>query len=679
MNKAYLTFWEFMLPVVTLLIFIPFQLQAAETNKYLNMSLEDLLSTEVSSVSRKQELLKNAGAAVFVISAEDIRRSGVSSIPEALRMAPGVNVARINSNQWAISARGFNGRFANKLLVQIDGRTVYTPSFSGVYWDVQDLVLEDIDQIEVIRGPGATLWGSNAVNGVVNIITKQAIDTQGGLLVAAGGTLDKSIGSLRYGGAIGSQAYGRGYVKYHKTGQMQDNLTGAPAGDGWDSLRGGFRVDMESSARNAFTIQGDIYKNKANQFVAQLAQPTPPYVGSVADAVKASGLNALVRWEHKASEENKATLQAYFDRAKRDEVFLGQYYDTVDVDFQHAFSLNESQQVIWGLGYRSIKEKIRNSFAASVVAPNSRSNVYSGFIQDNIELGSDALHLILGSKFEHNDYTGWEVQPNARMTWSVDDSHTIWAAASRAVHTPSRVDTYGRAVAGVIPAIPPFIPVATPVYGLGSTNLKAESLIAYEVGYRTQPNESLNVDVALFYNTYDNLRSFEPVPGTANVRIDNKIKGYGYGAELATDWQAQDWWQIRLAYSFLTIKLHTKAGSTDTTSITTGESSSPKQQVSLRSSMTLLSNVELDVWGRYNSPLKHRNAGALVPGTQAPAAYTELDIKLGWKPRENIELAITGQNLLHARHMEFIQETSVQLIRPTSAVRSVYGKVTLQF
>jgi len=655
------------------LLMIP-SLSATEQNQYMDMSLKDLLNVEVSSVSRKQELLRHSGAAAFVISSEDIRRSGVTSIPEALRMVPGVNVARINSNEWAVSARGFNGRFAIKLLVQIDGRSVYTPSFSGVYWDVQDTMLEDIDRIEVIRGPGATMWGSNAVNGIINIITKQAIDTQGGLLVAGGGSLENS-GSMRYGGAISDSMFGRGYVRYLKRNDLVDSLTALPAGDSWDSLRGGFRVDSDLSGRDTVTFQGNIYNNKENQFVAQLPLATFPFAGSVADKVKVSGLNTLVRWKHVLNGGDSTALQLYFDRAKRDEVLAGQQYDTIDADFQHHLSLGGMQDVIWGLGYRNVREKARNTYAVSLLAPKASNNLISAFFQDDIRLGMDDLHLILGSKFEQNDFTGWEVQPNVRMTWAADDYQTIWAAVSRAVRTPSRVEAYGRAVTGFTVAPP----VVTPNLALGNANVKSESLIAYELGYRSQIEEKLNIDIALFYNVYDRLRSFEPVPASANIMVGNKIKGHGYGAEVAVDWQTMPWWQLRLAYSYLKIKLHTVDGGTDTSSLISAESSSPKHQVSLRSSMSLLSNVEVDIWGRYNSGLGHANASAVVAGTQPIAAYAEMDIRFGWRPSKTMEFSIIGKNLLHANHAEFIQESNVQFIRPTSIQRSVFGQVSLQF
>jgi len=652
---------------------------AADENKYLNMSLEDLLSVEVSSVSRKDEQLRRAGAAVFVITAEDIRRSGVTNIPDALRMAPGINVGRINSNEWAVSARGFNGRYSNKLLVQIDGRTVFSPAFSGVYWDVQDTLIEDIDHIEVIRGPGATLWGSNAVNGIINIITKHSLDTQGGLVVAGAGGVETGFTALRFGGEINERTTGRVFVKAHNYGQMLDNQTGEKAGDDWKSQRAGFRVDSELNANETLTVQGDIYRNQENQFVAQLMQLAPPYVGSVADEVAASGWNTLVRWEQNNDDNNNLSLQLYLDNAKRNEAFVGHEYDTFDIDFQHRFQASDNQEIIWGLGFRHMQEKVTNTFAMALFAPSSTSNLTSIFVQDDIQLGSDDLHLVAGSKFEHNDYTGWEIQPNLRLTWAADERQTLWGAVSRAVHTPSRAAVYGKAVVEVVPPLPPFIPTAVPVYALGNTAFEAESVITSELGYRAQMSETLNVDVATFYSSYDKLRSFElnsPTPSlTTSLQVVNKIKGYSYGGEVAADWQAQQWWQWRLAYSYLQINLH----GDDLSSVITAARSSPNHQVSLRSSMSLFNNVELDIWGRYNSALDHKNADTVVAGTLPPKAYSELDMRLAWNPSDDIQIALIGQNLLHKQHLEFIQEASVQFIRPTAVGRCYHAKVTVQF
>jgi len=641
----------------------------------MKMSLEDLLNVEVSSVSKKMELLRKAGAAVFVISAEDIRRSGATSIPEALRMAPGVNVARINSSSWAITARGFNGRFANKLLVLMDGRSVYETSFSGVYWDVQDTMIEDIDRIEVIRGPGATLWGSNAVNGVINIITKHAVDTQGGLIVLGGGNVEQATGGLRYGATIGENTAGKVFVKYKKNKDYIDTNSGSNAGDSWDSLRGGFRIDSDLSNDDKLTVQGDTYHNNENQIV-RLWTLNAPYTTSNADAFTSSGWNTLARWEHVLGDESSFSLQMYVDHTKRDEIYAGQTHDTVDIDFQHNFGLGDWQHVVWGLGYRNVKETIRNSYSTGIYNVKPDSKLMSAFVQDDLKLGTDDLHLVLGSKFERNDFTGWEVQPNVRLTWTPDDSQTIWASVSKAVRTPSRYEEYAQVVGSVIPPMPPFLPVAVPVMVYGNTDVQSEKLFAYELGYRLQVSESVSFDVASFYNVYDRLRTFEPVPSQFLVLMNNKASGKTYGFELAANWQAKDWWQLHLAYSNLNVKLKSSILNTNDQWLASWQGGTPKHQVVLRSNMSLGSNLELDVMGRYMSQLTNVSPSAVIPTLNDVDAYTDLDVRIGWKPSDNLELSMAGKNLLHANHLEFIQES---FIRPTSVERSFYADVTLKF
>jgi len=664
-------------------LFVPFilsltclspQLQALEDSKYLNMSLQDLLNVEVSSVSKKMELLRNAGAAVFVISNDDLRRSGATSIPEALRMAPGLNVARINASSWAVSARGFNGRFANKLLVLMDGRSVYESSFSGVYWDVQDTMIEDIERIEVIRGPGATLWGSNAVNGIINIISKHSIDAQGGRATVAVGSHEK-IGSFRYGGSLSDNVYGRTYLKYKKQKNLVDTLHDTNAGDDWASLRGGFRIDGELGGVNKLTLQGDTYQNKENQIV-QLWQPTAPYQGNVKDAFSVSGWNTLMRWEHVLDNDSATTLQVYYDHTKRDEVYAGQQHDTFDVDFQHNFNLGQSQHVVWGLGYRNIKEIMRNSFSTSLINNKPENVLLSGFLQDDIKLFSDDLRLVLGSKFERNEYTGWEVQPNIRLTWALAENQTLWASVSKAVRTPSRFEAYAQAVAYVMPPNPPFVPVPITVHVVGNPNFESERLTAYEMGYRAQALDNVNIDIAVFNNVYDKLRSYERSQVQPRVLVDNQMKGCIHGFEVTANWQAYSWWQLHLAYSNQRNKLELLPNSTDRGSLLAAQGSSPKHQVSLRSNMSLSSNIELDIWGRYNGGLSNTSPNPAEPSINTVKAYTELDVRLGWKLSESAELSLVGKNLLQANHLEFIQES---FIRATSVERSISGNITLTF
>lgn len=429
---------------------------------YLDLPLEDLLSLEVTSVSKKRQPLSEAPAAIYVITQDDIKRSGVTSIPEALRMAPGVQVTRINSNKWAVSSRGFNGQMSNKLLLLIDGRSVYTPAFSGVYWDVQDTFMDDIERIEVIRGPGATLWGANAVNGIINVITKSAGNTQGGLLTLGAGSEEKGFAGFRYGASLGDHSQGRFYLKAFDRDGFSDLATGTDAGDQWKSYRAGFRIDGGASTEDGWTFQGDIYHTDENQYVASQWVSTPPFNLPDDDNFNTTGWNLLTRWNHHLSDRSSMTLQLYYDHAERDELILGQTHDTFDLDFQHNLMLGNRHDVIWGFGYRAVKDDFDNTFAVSL-SPDSRTNhLISAFVQDQIELVPDRFHLTVGSKIEHNDYTGFEVQPSVKMLWTPHERHTLWGSVSRAVRTPSRVEASGQVV---IVGIPPTIKTIS-----GSTN-----------------------------------------------------------------------------------------------------------------------------------------------------------------------------------------------------------------
>lgn len=395
----------------------------------------------VFSVSRREQKVSETAAAVYVISQEDIRRSGVTSIPEVLRLVPGIQVAKVNSNMWAISTRGFNLRFANKLLVLIDGRTVYNPMFSGVYWNSKDTLLEDVERIEVIRGPGAAMWGANAVNGIINIITKDAENTQGSLVTGGVGNEEKGFGAFRYGGKIRDDVSYRGYVKYFNRDEYIGSL-GEDSNDNWEALQGGFRIDKDTANMNSFTLQGDIYNGDAGS-LNDINIPFPPYSTRLNVSEDFSGGNILGRWEKTFSDTSDMALQLYFDREEETFAFIKTFKNmttTYDIDFQHRFKLNDRQDITWGLGYRYLLTNYKNSNNV-VFDPTSRDlNLYSAFIHDEISLIQDRLKLILGSKFEHNSFTGVEMQPNGRLLWTPHERHSAWASVSRAVRTPSRAD-----------------------------------------------------------------------------------------------------------------------------------------------------------------------------------------------------------------------------------------------
>src|SRR3989440_8801701 len=470
------------------------------------VSLEDLWNMQVTSVSKRTQKVADAAAAIFVITQEDIRRSGATSIPEALRMAPGLQVARIDENKWAIASRGFNGRFDNKLLVLIDGRSVYTPLFSGVYWNVQDVMLEDVDRIEVIRGPGATLWGANAVDGVINIITKPAKATQSGILTAEVGTEERAAEGARYGGKIGNSSYYRIYTKYFDWRPSYD-VTGKRANDGWDAVRSGFRMDIQPTGPNSLTLQGDLYQSNYNETLT-IPSLNPPYSSTFPNNGDYKGGNLLGRWNHSFS-RSSTSLQVYFDNTNVvDNSLFTDHENVYDIDFQHDIHVGESQELVWGLGYRSIQDSNGSSFTVSLQPNHSNLNQFSSFLQDEISLLNRRLSVTIGSKFEHNDFTGFEVQPNIRFLGNISKDQSIWAAVSRAVRTPALTEEGLRLNEAVIPPgilnPPNPFPVVAAIFG--SPQFKSEDLLAYEAGYRVQATKSLSLDIAAFYNFYTHLR-----------------------------------------------------------------------------------------------------------------------------------------------------------------------------
>jgi iron complex outermembrane receptor protein len=636
------------------------------------LSLEELVDMPVTSVSKKPEKLSQAAAAITVIPQDELHRSGVTTIADALRLVPGMEVGRVDAHTWAVSSRGFNDTFANKLLVLMDGRSVYTPLFSGVYWEVQDTVLEDIDRIEVVRGPGATLWGANAVNGVVNIITKSAKDTQGGLVVGGGGSEELGFGTLRYGGQLGENAYYRVYTKYFsRDSSVLPN--GDTADDRWDMARAGFRTDWEPTRDNTLTLQGDWYSGRMDQTYNFPSLTPPTYREMFSKPVDVSGANLIGRWRRAFSEQSESTLQLYVDHNRRDaQGFLIEERDTYDADWQHHLALGERQDWVVGAGYRLSVDDIHGSFPVSFDPTQRSSQLFNLFAQDSIELIRDRVHLTLGTKLEHNDYTGLEVQPGARLSWTPNEQNTVWASVARAVRTPSRAENDIRLNDRVVPGAPPT------VYSIfGSSSFRSEELLAYEAGYRVLPAERLSCDLALFYNDYDNLRTSEPkgvapdpgLPGTPDVltiRLENRAKAETYGGELAANWYMTDWWRWRASYTYLQMQVHRKNNSGDT-GVEDEEDKNPHHQVALHSSMDLPAHVHFDAILRYVDEVSDQN----VP------PYVALDLRLAWQPWRDWEFSVVGQNLLDDRHPEF--KPTVIPVQNTEVQRGVYGKITFRF
>ena len=642
-----------------------------------NMSVEDLMNVQVTSVSKRTQKLADAAAAVFVITQEDIRRSGATSIPEVLRLVPGLEVARMDENKWAIGSRGFNGRFDNKLLVLIDGRSVYTPLFSGVYWNVQDVMLEDIDRIEVIRGPGATLWGANAVDGVINIITKPAKSTQSGIITAGAGNEERGAGGVRYGGKLGGDTSYRAYAKYFDWGPSL-YPSGGTAHDGWNAARGGFRADWTPSGPNSLTVQGDLYHSNYGETLT-VASLAPPYSSTFPNSGNYSGGNILGRWNH--SFENASTsVQVYYDNTNiLDRSLFVDHQNIFDIDFQNGIHVGDSQQFIWGLGYRSIRDRNEPSFSVSLQPNQVALNQFSGFLQDEIGLVDKRLRITIGSKFEHNDFTGFEIEPNARLLWTITPNQSIWTAVSRAVRTPALTEEGLRLNSAVVPPGTPTNPTPLPavISVFGSRQFQSEDLLAYELGYRVQATNSLSLDLATFYNRYSNLRTAEPgmpfiegSPFPTNLVVPyvagNKMGGGTCGAELFADWRVVNKWRLLGSYSYLQMNIEKNRGSLDNTP-DSPNGASPRHQWYLRSSLDLPKRWEEDTTLRY--------VGAL-PGLDIPSYYS-LDSRIGWKPLSPLEISVAGDNLLNNKHLEFIPDFIN--IAPTQVKRSIFGSVTWRF
>jgi iron complex outermembrane recepter protein len=610
------------------------------------LSLSELGNIEVTTPSKEPEELWKTPAATYVLTQEDIRRSGATSIPEMLRLVPGVEVARINSNQWSVSIRGFGSAFSRNVLVLIDGRSVYTPLFAGVYWDVQNVPIEDIDRIEVVRGPGGTIWGSNAVNGVINIITKKARNTHGTYASVRSGNIDQGGGTFRYGGAHGAnldyRMYGMGFGLAPEFHLDNDNY------DSWQLGQAGFRTDSTLSDRDNLTVEGDIYKGKVGQRV-NIAYYSPLVQKNVDGIEDVSGGNLLGVWRHTLSDTSDFQVQAYYDRTSRFGPQLGETRDTFDFDFVHHLQLGERNQVTWGFGTRLSKgDFIQTVPTVNFVPSNETDTIYSAFVQDQIAILKNKLWLTLGSKFERNNFTGWENQPGARLLFNPTPHQTVWAAVTRAVRTPSRIDEDLQLTGLLLPNPPIFICICD------NGKFVSETLLGYEVGYRRLITSRLYIDVAGFHNKYNDLQSF----GAASLSIENSpppqhilisvpfvngIMGSSNGGEIAPDWKVTRWMELRAGYSYTSLNLVDRATHAKSSDISSYEGSSPHNEVTGQTFFSLPKQLTLSPTYRY--------VGS-VPA-QLTGSYQTMDARIAWRFTKNFELSFTGQNLFQPRHPEF--------------------------
>jgi iron complex outermembrane recepter protein len=627
------------------------------------LSLEQLGNTEVTTVSKEPTKLNRTPAAIYVITQEDIRRSGATSIPEALRLAPGVEVSRIDSHRWSLGVRGFESNLSRSVLVLIDGRSVYTPLFAGEYWEVQDTLLEDIERIEVIRGPGGTIWGANAVNAVINIITKKASETHGVFASTGGGSLDQGFFGFRYGGGnsknldyrVYSKAFSRG-PEFHPDLQHFDR---------WRTAQAGFRTDWEPRSRDTLTLQGDLYNNDAGEKVGFLTY-SPPATTYLQRDAELSGGNLVGRWQRVINDGSDLQLQAYYDRTNHYEPSYGEKRDTFDIDFLHHLRLPKRQNVLWGAGGRISPSDFIQRTPAIVFNPHVTDKLYSLFVQDEIGVVKDRLWVTIGSKFLHNNYTGFELQPTARILWALNSRQSAWAAVTRAVRTPSRVeeDLQLTALAGTNP----------PLFAraVGDGHFTSERLIGYEAGYRALVTSNLYMDLAAFYNQYTHLLSLEPgtpfleaSPPPAHILFPlyfrNGVMGNTAGFEVAPDWRPNRWWRLQGSYSFLHLDMTRSRNSLDASTAPITEGSSPHHQLAVQSSIELPKKLEFDQAYRYVSALP----------AQHVRPYSTMDSQLAWR-LSRFELALVGQNLLQPSHAEFAGDPG-----PLVGIkRAMYGKLT---
>jgi iron complex outermembrane recepter protein len=638
-----------------------------------NKSLEDLMSIEVTSVSKKEQKISQTASAIFVITAEDIRRSNVTNIPDLLRMVPGMDVAQINANTWAISARGGgNGRFSNDILVLLDGRSVYTPTFGGVFWDVLNLPLEDIERIEVIRGPGASVWATNAVNGVINIITKKSSDTQGTMIVAGGGTVDQGFGTAQYGGSFRKNTTYRVFAKYLNQDHFP-SLSGQDGGDGWNMARAGFRTDTVLSSQDTLTFEGDLYRGREGDPGLGISSIILPPTPIVEMEVNLGGGFLQGVWNHTYSNGSDSSLQLSYDDYRRKDD-LGEIRGTLDIAFQHHFVWGERQDLGWGVEYRYSASRTDGNLVISLVPANLNTQLFSSFIQDEITVVPDRLFLTVGTKLEHNYYTGLDLQPSVQVAWTPTSRQSLWLAISEADRNPAALDESIRANLGGFTG--PNGPVALRL--TGNPNLGNEKTIAYEAGYRTSLAEQISLDLAVYYNGKYDQQTTEPgalfpesTPPPSHLVLPlvsaNLMHGETHGFEIAANWKVASRWTLSPGYAFEQIHMHLKPSSHDTTSVSAEEGSTPVHSAQLQSHFVLARAFSWDASayfvGRLTDPV--------IP------AYTRLDTGLTWQWSKKSSLSLVGQNLLKNGHEEFVDSTGSAAT--TLIKRSVYAKFTWQF
>ncbi len=647
------------------------------------LSLEELLSVEVTSVSRKRQSLARTAASVYVISREDIRRSGARSIPEILKSVPGLQVAQVDSSRYAITARGTNQRFGNKLLVLMDGRTLYSPLFAGVFWSVQDTDLDAIERIEVIRGPGATLWGANAVNGVINIITRSARDTLGARLSGGLNDVSGGFGQATLGGELGAETQYRAFAKYFDRPATR-TLDGGSHADRWRQQRVGLRIDSGRPGDALLTVSGEAYEGSTDTLF-QVAQLAPPYSLQAPGAEDVKGRHLLVRWARPLGEGHGFALQAFYDRNERRSSAFGFSQRTLDLDLQLNHKLSDRTEIVWGAGYRLDNDAIDENASISADPLARNYALLSGFVQAEWQLVPDRWSLSAGSKLEENEFTGFEWQPSIRTAWLISESSTLWASVSRAVRTPSRGERDARVNAGVAPPLSPANPLPVPMQFLlvSGAALDSETTVSIEAGYRARFSDSLSADLSLFRTSYDGLRAtrverivcpsglpadgippcflFEPY-AVLETSVVNGPGATSTGGELTVEWRPSQDLDIEFGLSWID-------EDTDETSpeYTVSHDHYPPYQ--------LFASVGKRFGERLRFDLAARHVDTLASGRID--AWTSADLRLEIRLGEDLHLALNGRHLGAGRHQQFVSE--LDDIAPATIEPSGYAEIVWQF
>jgi len=609
-----------------------------------NLSLEDLSKIEVTTVSKESTEAFKTPAAISVLTREDIARSGATNIPDLLRLVPGVEVAQVSSDKWAIGIRGFEGYLSKAVLVLIDGRSVYTPLFAGVYWEMQDTLIEDIDRIEVIRGPGGTIWGANAVNGVINIITKNARETRGSLVSAGGGSVEQGFLGARYGAGDDTLSYrvwGKGFTRapeYHPDGLNFDD---------WRRGQAGFRMDWTPTTRDSVTVSGDAYGMEAGSIIG-ISTYSPPALVNVEGNADFSGQNVVAAWRRTFSSGSDIQIRGYFDRTDRRDLNYREIRDTVDFDFIHHVA-GGAHDIIWGAGIHISPSHFLQTVPTVNFSPAKDTySIYSGFVQDSISVVPNRLTATLGTKLEHNSFSGFEVQPSGRLAWTPTEQQTVWAAVTRAVRTPSRIEEGFQFSALAVPSLPLYVRL------LGDGQFNSEQLAGYELGYRAYVRRGGFISVNGFYNRYDSLLSVEnqapaveALPAPAHLILPlylrNGIAAQTKGVEVASLWDVRSWWRLKPSYSYLHLNAERYPTSDDASTVKQLEGDSPQHKVVIQSLLSLPRAFNFDLTYRYVSALPD----------QKVASYSTGDARLAKRITRDIELSVVAQNLFQPHHPEY--------------------------